>query len=118
MMLVLIDDEAAALQRIMAEGLLYPVFQPILDFRVRAVLGYESLIRGPEGSLQRPDQLFAAAARQGLSLDLEHACREASLRAFAAQLLPGRLFLNVTPGCLLDPRLMNGATRDLLNERE
>jgi diguanylate cyclase (GGDEF)-like protein len=116
-MIVLIDDEAAELRRIMAEGLLYPVFQPILDFRVRAILGYEALIRGPESSiLHRPDQLFGAAARNGLTLDLEHACREASLRAFAAQRLPGRLFLNVTPGCLLDDRLMNGHTRDLLNE--
>ncbi|AXS80901.1 GGDEF domain-containing protein [Dechloromonas sp. HYN0024] len=116
-MIVLIDDEVTELRRIMAEGLLFPVFQPILDFRVRAILGYESLIRGPANShLQFPDQLFAAAARNGLTLDLEHACREASLRAFAAQRLSGRLFLNVTPGCLRDHRLMNGHTRDLLNE--
>jgi len=116
-MIVLIDDEAAELRRIMAEGLLYPVFQPILDFRVRAILGYEALIRGPENStLHFPDQLFGAAARNELTLDLEHACREASLRAFAAQHLPGRLFLNVTPDCLRDDRLMNGQTRDLLNE--
>ena len=101
----------------MAEGLLFPVFQPILDFRLRAILGYEALMRGPEGSpLHRPDQLFGHAARLGFSNDLEHLCREASLRAFAAQRLAGRLFLNITPGCLLDPRLMNGQTRDLLNQ--
>lgn len=113
----LIDDENAELQRILADGLLLPVFQPIIDFRVRALLGYEALIRGPQGSLlQFPDQLFAAARRVGLSLELEHACREASLRAFASQRLAGRLFLNVTPGCLLDARMMNGHTRDLLSE--
>lgn len=112
-----LDDELAELQRILDKGLLTPVFQPILDFRVRAILGYEALIRGPEGSsLARPDQLFGAAARHGLSLRLEHACREISLRAFAAQHLAGRLFLNVTPSCLLDPQLMNGHTRDLLSE--
>ncbi len=111
------DDERAELERLLDEELLKPVFQPILDFRVRAVLGYEALIRGPEGGLlSRPDQLFGAAARCGLSLRLEHACREASLRAFARQRLAGKLFLNVTPDCLLDPRLMNGRTRDLLNE--
>ncbi len=116
-MIVSTADEVTELRRIMAEGLLYPVFQPILDFRVRAILGYEALIRGPEGSgLQRPDQLFGVAARHGLSFDLEHICREASLRAFAAQHLPGRLFLNVTPGCLVDDRLMNGHTRALLSE--
>ena len=116
-MIVLIDDTAAELRRIMADGLLSPVFQPILDFRLRAILGYEALSRGPQDSpLHRPDQLFAAAAETGLAAELEHACREASLRAFAAQRLAGRLFLNVTPGCLLDHRLMNGHTRDLLAE--
>lgn len=111
------DDERAELQRLLDEELLKPVFQPILDFRVRAVLGYEALIRGPEGSsLARPDQLFAAAARHGLSRSLEHACREASLRAFARQRLAGKLFLNVTPDCLLDVRLLNGHTRELLIE--
>ncbi|MBS1161416.1 MAG: diguanylate cyclase/phosphodiesterase [Proteobacteria bacterium] len=116
-MIVLMDDEAAELRRIMAEGLLYPVFQPIIDFRARAILGYESLIRGPQGSaLHRPDQLFAAAKRAGLALELEHVCREASLRAFAGLRLAGRLFLNVTPGCLLNEKLMNGHTRALLAE--
>jgi len=116
-MTVLLDDEAAELRRIIDDGLLFPVFQPIIDFRVRAILGFESLIRGPETSrLHLPDPLFAAAARQGLSLALEHACRDASLRAFAAQRLPGRLFLNVTPGALLDLRMMNGHTRALLSE--
>ncbi|HEX6733560.1 MAG TPA: GGDEF domain-containing protein [Azonexus sp.] len=114
-MLVTIPDEAAELRRIMAAGLLHPVFQPILDFRLRAILGYESLIRGPQESpLHRPDRLFAAAARHGLSSDLEHLCREASIRAFAGLRLGGRLFLNVTPHCLLDPRLMNGETSELL----
>lgn len=114
---VAMDGEALELQRLLSENLLFPVFQPILDFRLRAILGYESLIRGPEEScLHRPDRLFAVAARCGRSADLEHACREASLRAFAAQRLAGRLFLNVTPGCLLDTRLMNGHTRALLAE--
>ncbi len=114
-MLVTHVDEAAELHRIMAAGLLSPVFQPILDFRLRAVLGYESLIRGPQDSpLHRPDRLFAVAAQLGLGSDLEHLCREASIRAFAARRLGGRLFLNVTPHCLLDPRLMNGETSQLL----
>jgi diguanylate cyclase (GGDEF)-like protein len=115
-MLVPIVDEAAELRRLMADGLLYPVFQPILDFRLRAILGYESLIRGPQDSpLHRPDRLFAAAARHGLGHELEHVCRAASIRAFAGLRLGGRLFLNVTPDCLLDAQLMNGQTSDLLS---
>lgn len=112
------DDEAACeLARILDGGLLYPVFQPIIDFRTRAMFGFEALIRGPEASpLAMPGALFATAKRLGKTLELEHWCREASLRAFAEAGLPGRLFLNVTPGCLLDARLMNGHTRALLAE--
>jgi len=116
-MTVAMYGDTLELQRLLSEGLLFPVFQPILDFRLRAILGYEALIRGPEdSSLHRPDRLFAAAAGCGRALDLEHTCREISLRAFAAQRLAGRLFLNVTPSCLLDTRLMNGHTRELLAE--
>ena len=116
-MIVLMDDDTAELARIMAGGQLYPVFQPIIDFRMRSILGYEALIRGPEDSeLHRPDMLFAAARRAGRALELEHACRESSLRAFASLGLAGRLFINVTPGCLLDHKMMNGHTRELLSE--
>ena len=69
---LVVDEEVAELRRIVSGGLLFPVFQPILDFRVRAILGYESLIRGPENSrLHWPVELFAAAARHGMTQDLE-----------------------------------------------
>lgn len=110
-------NESEELRRILDEGTLYPVFQPIIDFRAQAILGYEALIRGPEDSpLHRPDRLFAVAKRDGLGRDLEHACRLASLTAFARQGMLGRLFLNVTPGCLRDERMRNGQMRDLLSE--
>ena len=105
------DEEAAELQRILSEKALVPVFQPILDFRARAFLGFEALIRGPRNSsLEMPDQLFSLARSQALSLELEHVCREVSLAAFARLKLPGRLFLNVSPGALLDQRMLNGET--------
>lgn len=117
MIVLTCSEREEELQRIMETGALYPVFQPIIDFRARAILGYEALIRGPEGSaLHFPDQLFAVAKQTNLSRDLEHACRVASLRAFAALGLSGRLFLNVTPDCLLDERMRNGQMRDLLGE--
>jgi diguanylate cyclase (GGDEF)-like protein len=112
-----LDHGLDEIHRIIAGGFLLPVFQPIVDFRVSAILGYEALIRGPQNSpLHFPDALFGAARAAGVGLDLENACREASLRAFAEMRLPGRLFLNVSPGALLDERMMNGQTRKLLSD--
>lgn len=107
----------AEIQHIVEEGWLHPVFQPVVDFRSRTILGYEALIRGPQNSpLHRPDALFAVARQNGLLLDLEHACREASLRAFAQLRLPGSLFLNVSPESLLDFRLLHTQSRETMQE--
>lgn len=107
--------ECSELLDIILRRSLYPVFQPIIDFRVQAYVGFEGLIRGPAGSrFQYPDALFGAAKQGGLSSELEHACREATLEAFARLRLPGRLFLNVTPGCLADPRMAEGMVREVL----
>jgi diguanylate cyclase (GGDEF)-like protein len=112
-----LDHGLDEIHQIVAGGFLLPVFQPIVDFRASGILGYEALIRGPQtSSLHTPDALFAAARTAGIGLDLEHACREVSLRAFAEMRLPGRLFLNVSPGALLDERMMNGQTRKLLSD--
>lgn len=106
---------AAELDRIMAEGLLHTVFQPILGFHARSYLGFEALTRGPAGSpLESPLALFEAAAAYGLTMELERVCREQSLRAFVSSGLTGKLFLNVSPQCLGDPTLLNGETLQLL----
>lgn len=111
------SDHIATLIKILRSGDVFPVFQPILDVRRIAYMGFETLIRGPENSsLHRPAELFAAADAAGLMEDLEHLCREKSLRAFAALRLPGNLFLNVTPSRLLDPRLGGEWMENLLDE--
>lgn len=108
---------AAELDRILANGLLRTVFQPILGFQARSYLGFEALIRGPaESPLEAPSALFEAAARFGLTIELERACREQSLRAFSTLGLVGRLFLNVSPQCLEDPVLLDGETLRLLRD--
>lgn len=107
--------QAEELDRIVTDGLLRTVFQPILGFHTRGYLGFEALIRGPAGSsLEAPPALFEAGARFGQTLELERACREQSLRAFAAAGLTGKLFLNVSPQCLADPVLLDGETLHLL----
>jgi len=95
----------------------YGVFQPILDLRNQRYLGYEGLIRGPADSpLHTPKVLFDLAHACGMTVELERLCRETVLRDFAARKLEGRLFLNVSVGCLSDPRFLNGATLQLLQD--
>ncbi|HEY0961406.1 MAG TPA: bifunctional diguanylate cyclase/phosphodiesterase [Pseudomonadales bacterium] len=93
------------------------VFQPIIDLKKRAILGYESLTRGPEGtSLFKPLALFEAATRLGLESELEIICRKNSIRAFARQGLDAKLFLNISPEALTNPGFKKGKTLRYLEE--
>jgi diguanylate cyclase (GGDEF)-like protein len=97
--------------------LIHAVFQPILDLRNQRFLGYEGLIRGPADSpLHSPQVMLSLAQDAGLTVEFERICRETVLRQFSRLGLHGRLFLNVSVGCLADPRFINGDTSRLLNE--
>jgi EAL domain-containing protein (putative c-di-GMP-specific phosphodiesterase class I)/GGDEF domain-containing protein len=95
---------------------LHAVFQPIIDFQAHRFLGYEGLIRGPVDSpLHAPTPLLGLAQECGLTMEFERLCRETVLRDFAAAGLVGRLFLNVSVGCLADPLFIDGETTRLLH---
>jgi EAL domain-containing protein (putative c-di-GMP-specific phosphodiesterase class I)/GGDEF domain-containing protein len=91
-------DVPGELRRVLEEKTLRTVFQPIFGFREGHIVGYEALVRGPEGSpLQTPTELFAAAAEEGVAVELNILCVQQILRAFAERELAGSLFLNVSP---------------------
>jgi len=93
--------QRALLEEILAHSLLYPVFQPIVDLRNGALIGYEGLIRGPQDTpLHSPVLLFKLARLCGLGLQLENRCSEVILKKFVELELPGRIFLNISPECL------------------
>ena len=100
---------------IIESGSLHPHFQPIVDLRRGEVIGFEALIRGPNGSpLQYPDALFRAAIEHGLQLELELACRKATLEKYA-ELRPGsKLFLNISASLLGSDKHQEGFTEELL----
>jgi EAL domain-containing protein (putative c-di-GMP-specific phosphodiesterase class I)/GGDEF domain-containing protein len=76
-------------------------FQPIVRLKDGAILSSEGLIRGPQGSaLHLPDALFAAAAREGLTIETEIAAAVCSLRSWAEQAPHGKLFLNFSAAAL------------------
>lgn len=83
---------------VLANQLVVPVYQPIVDLATQEVVGYEALARGPRGSqLETPAALFAAADRAGLGAELDWECRAAAVRGAVAAGL-GRescLFLNL-----------------------
>ena len=61
-------------------------FQPILSVRARSLVGYEALARAVDpdtGEAVPPAVLFRKAAEEGCILELDRACRMASLKAFS-----------------------------------
>jgi diguanylate cyclase (GGDEF)-like protein len=91
-----------AIQGLVTGDALYTLFQPIIDGATREPIGHEALTRGPEGPLELPGALIAAAAAAGLSIPLERRCLESALRSYRMLRLEGRLFLNLLPQTLLD----------------
>ena len=95
------------LDAFLASGSIRAVLQPIVPLGhgdAREPLGYESLARGPAGSLlANPELLFAYAARKDRLYETDLLCIRAALEE-ARWLPPGtRFFLNVQPRSLAHP---------------
>ena len=85
---------------VIAAGRIRSVYQPVVDLETGAVLGYEALARGPEGTpFESPTELLRAARADGLIVELDWACRAAAIEgALAADLGSSlTLFVNVEP---------------------
>src|SRR5271170_675778 len=97
------EGAATTVRQILDSGGLVTYFQPILSARQRSVVGAEALSRGFVGveALSRhdpgissgpseaerlipPNQLFAMAASEGLTLPLDRLCRETAIKTFAS----------------------------------
>lgn len=99
------------LRQIIAGRQLTALFQPIIDLNRGQIFGFEGLIRGPvDGPLHSPLKLFEAAEAHDMREEIEHLCRRVTLESYKQQGLPGRLFLNVSPECLLSPGARSGET--------
>ena len=84
--------EAMLAMRSVIDGLAFaPVFQPIVDLRSGAALGFEALTRFDDGT--PPDMAFEAAHQVGLGDELEIAAVRLALEA--ARALPEGAWLNV-----------------------
>jgi EAL domain-containing protein (putative c-di-GMP-specific phosphodiesterase class I)/GGDEF domain-containing protein len=96
-----LGDGSGPLSRLMRDGALRCVFQPIVDMRDGSIHAHEALVRGPAAMpLHSADALFAAARKEGLLLKFELACVELALGRWAELRQPGRLFVNVSATAL------------------
>jgi len=91
------------LEHILGNMRLTTLLQPILDLVDGRIMGYEALSRGPSNSpLHVPQTLFHVAEHFGLLASLDWACLRTALKTFARLNLAGQLFVNLSPGSLLD----------------
>lgn len=90
------------INEILAHGRITPLFQPIVS-RKSQIFGYEALSRGPSGSpLSSPMTLFEAARNSGQLLAMEKLAWFRAIEQFFSMDLPGKLFLNTHPECMLE----------------
>lgn len=98
-----LDASAHELAELMHEGRIATLFQPIVDPRSRGVCGYEALARGPSDSwLHSPQNLFEAARRNGMKVDLDLLCIQNAFKRFTAAHVAGQLFVNVSPDSIYE----------------
>lgn len=90
------------LARLMREGGLHCVFQPLADLVEGHVYAHEALIRGPEGTpLHTPDRLLQTALQEGLLQDFELLCVAVALQQWGDLGAHGRLFVNISADALV-----------------
>jgi len=78
------EQEAIDVRAILDRGGIETHFQPITSIRRQSLIGVEALSRGvdDQGWVIAPIPLFAAAAAQGLTFELDHLCRARAVESF------------------------------------
>lgn len=106
------------LNRIISERKIKIVYQPIVDLRTAGIIGYESLTRGPEGSLLfSPIELFQAAVDNRMLSVLEQICREEAIYNIHHLGPEQQLFININADVVNDPHFQNGQTKKCVIKR-
>jgi EAL domain-containing protein (putative c-di-GMP-specific phosphodiesterase class I) len=92
-------------------------YQPIAELSGLHVIGYEALVRGPDGSeFHSPTDLFHAAAQVDLQSELDSLCRRKALLEAKSLPTDAKLFLNCLPTAMRDPSFGGDAVRRTLED--
>jgi EAL domain-containing protein (putative c-di-GMP-specific phosphodiesterase class I) len=107
----------AGLKGVIGKRQLRPAFQPVRHLPDGAIMGYEALIRGPQGTnLEPPTMLFAIAHENEMGIELETLCLETIFANIPRAVGERRLFVNASAMLLrhpifLDERNLAGINR-------
>lgn len=108
------NADRTELRRILDDGDIDVVFQPVVDLDNSSILGYEAFCRGPrDTTLEKPEALFATSGVSSLGMELDLLCQRRALEKAAAIGSGSKLFLNALPASLLDPGFRDHLLRDL-----
>lgn len=115
-MAILENDYLDLFTYILEEKALETVFQPIISLQTGQIYGYEALTRGPINTvLHNPENLFDYALKTGKLWELENLCRANALKCAHELRAEGKLFLNVNPNIMNDPKFKQGFTKEFLS---
>jgi len=104
-----------ALRRILDEGLLYPVYQPIHAIGGGGVFGYEALSRCEDNRwFDGPSALFAYAEQEGVVYSLDRLAREKAISGSGGLRPEQKMFINISARIMQDPQFTPGQTLRLL----
>lgn len=106
-------DRALALMqfsRLLNEGGMMPCYQPVIDMHSRTAVACEVLGRSRLFGLTTPAQMFSAAARLNLEVELSQAIRDQGVLLAGPLARDINLFVNTHPGELVRDGLVESLT--------
>jgi len=109
-------DLCAQLKKVIGQKQLRPAFQPLRRLSDGVVLGWEALIRGPQGTpFEQPNVLFAVALENNMEVELETLCLETIFRGLPRRIGSGRLFVNASSTLLRHPVFLDQRNLTAIN---
>ena len=106
----------AGLKLVIGGRQLRPAFQPVRHLPDGTIMGYEALIRGPQGStLEPPTVLFAVAHENEMDVELETLCLETIFAGLPRAVGEKRLFVNASAMLLRHPVFLDARNLASIN---
>ena len=116
-MLTLVRPDVFKLEQAILEHNLRTLFQPVVSLKTSAVIGFEGLTRGQEGTpFESPVALLNAAEQNQLSSQLDRNCQRRATSLFSERNLPGKLFLKVLASSIVEGEVTGIAVTTFLEQ--